>query len=111
MVALAAWWFVAMTESYNLERSPESRALLSRESAGIIASIMVSIPQVRTDAIRRIQRVQTITIVWMSVEAAVSLLAAWRARSPALLAWVYTTVIHGEKTIAGVIEKQQLGIN
>ena len=48
---------------------------------------MVSIPQVPTDAARRIQRVQAITIVWMSVEAAISLLAAWRARSPALLAF------------------------
>ena len=40
-----------------------------------------------SDAIRRIQRVQTVTIAWMSVEAAVSLFAAWRARSPALLAF------------------------
>jgi divalent metal cation (Fe/Co/Zn/Cd) transporter len=48
---------------------------------------VVSIPQVPTDAARRIQRVQAITIVWMSVEAAISLLAAWRARSPALLAF------------------------
>jgi len=40
-----------------------------------------------TDAIRRIQRVQTVTIAWMSVEAVVSLFAAWRARSPALLAF------------------------
>ncbi len=39
------------------------------------------------DAIRRIQRVQTVTIAWMSVEAVVSLFAAWRARSPALLAF------------------------
>jgi Co/Zn/Cd efflux system component len=39
------------------------------------------------DAIRRIQRVQTLTIAWMSVEALVSLLAARRARSPALLAF------------------------
>jgi divalent metal cation (Fe/Co/Zn/Cd) transporter len=39
------------------------------------------------DAIRRIQRVQAVTIVWMSVEAAVSLFAAWRATSPALLAF------------------------
>ena len=38
-------------------------------------------------AIRRIQRVQTLTIAWMSVEAMVSLFAAWRARSPALLAF------------------------
>jgi divalent metal cation (Fe/Co/Zn/Cd) transporter len=31
--------------------------------------------------------VQAITIAWMSVEAVVSLFAAWRARSPALLAF------------------------
>ena len=34
---------------------------------------------------RRIVRIQTLTLVWMSVEAAVSLGAAWAARSPALL--------------------------
>ena len=39
------------------------------------------------DAIRRIHRVQTVTIAWMSVEALVSLFAAWRASSPALLAF------------------------
>jgi divalent metal cation (Fe/Co/Zn/Cd) transporter len=39
------------------------------------------------DAIRRIQRVQAVTVGWMSVEAAVALFAAWRATSPALLAF------------------------
>jgi divalent metal cation (Fe/Co/Zn/Cd) transporter len=39
------------------------------------------------DIIRRIQRIQTVTIVWMAVEAGVSLSAAWMARSPALLAF------------------------
>jgi divalent metal cation (Fe/Co/Zn/Cd) transporter len=39
------------------------------------------------DAVRRIQRIQVITIIWMSVEAAVSLSAAWIACSPALLAF------------------------
>jgi hypothetical protein len=49
---------------------------------------MASVLQIAPpDAIRRIQRVQTVTIVWMSVEALVSLFAAWRARSPALLAF------------------------
>lgn len=49
---------------------------------------MVSISQVPTpDTIRRIHRIQAITIIWMSVEAVVSLSAAWRARSPALLAF------------------------
>src|SRR4029077_5634122 len=49
-----------------------------------MASVVQTAP---TDAIRRIQRVQTVTIAWMSVEALVSLFAAWRARSPALLAF------------------------
>jgi divalent metal cation (Fe/Co/Zn/Cd) transporter len=49
---------------------------------------MVSVPQIGTpDTLRRIRRVQAITIAWMSVEAVVSLFAAWRARSPALLAF------------------------
>ena len=49
---------------------------------------MASAIQIATpEAIRRIQRVQTVTIAWMSVEALVSLFAAWRARSPALLAF------------------------
>ena len=49
---------------------------------------MASVLQVvSSDAIRRIQRVQTVTIAWMSVEAVVSLFAAWRAHSPALLAF------------------------
>ena len=49
---------------------------------------MASVLQIATpEAIRRIQRVQTVTIAWMSVEAVVSLFAAWRARSPALLAF------------------------
>ena len=39
------------------------------------------------DTLRRVRRVQAITIAWMSAEAAVSLFAAWRARSPALLAF------------------------
>jgi divalent metal cation (Fe/Co/Zn/Cd) transporter len=49
---------------------------------------MASMLQIGTPNIfRRIRRVQTVTIAWMSVEAVVSLFAAWRARSPALLAF------------------------
>jgi len=49
---------------------------------------MASVLQIASsDAIRRIQGVQTLTIAWMSVEALVSLLSAWRASSPALLAF------------------------
>src|SRR5450755_3855478 len=49
---------------------------------------MASMLQIASpDALRRIQRVQTVTIAWMSVEAVVSLFAASRASSPALLAF------------------------
>jgi divalent metal cation (Fe/Co/Zn/Cd) transporter len=49
---------------------------------------MVSVPQIGTPNIfRQIRRVQTITIAWMSVEAVVSLFAAWRASSPSLVAF------------------------
>jgi divalent metal cation (Fe/Co/Zn/Cd) transporter len=49
---------------------------------------MASVLQIATpDAIRRVRRVQRVTIAWMSVEAAVSLFAAWRAQSSALLAF------------------------
>ena len=36
---------------------------------------------------RRIRRVQTIIIAWMSIETVLSLFAAWRAHSPALFAF------------------------
>jgi divalent metal cation (Fe/Co/Zn/Cd) transporter len=49
---------------------------------------MPSVLQIASpDAIRRIKRLQTLTIAWMSVEAAVSLSTAWRAHSPALIAF------------------------
>ena len=34
---------------------------------------------------QRVVRIQVLTLIWMSVEAVVSLSAAWMARSPALL--------------------------
>jgi Ca2+/Na+ antiporter len=39
------------------------------------------------EVLRRVTWVQTVTLVWMGVEAAASLGAAWKARSPALLAF------------------------
>ncbi len=49
---------------------------------------MVSRVQIPTqDTLKQIRRIQTITIAWMSVEAALSLWAAWTARSPALAAF------------------------
>ena len=49
---------------------------------------MVSRIQIPTrEALRQIQRIQAITIAWMTVESVVSLWAAWMARSPALAAF------------------------
>ena len=54
---------------------------------GIIQSV-VSTAQVPTqETLKHIHRIQTITIAWMSAEAALSLWAAWTARSPALAAF------------------------
>src|ERR1035438_5322582 len=49
---------------------------------------MTSVLQVPTqDTAQIIQRIQTVTILRITVEAAISLSAAWKARSPALLAF------------------------
>jgi divalent metal cation (Fe/Co/Zn/Cd) transporter len=45
--------------------------------------VLNSLPKL--DTTRRVIRIQVLTVVWMSVEAGVSLSAAWSARSPALL--------------------------
>lgn len=37
--------------------------------------------------VRRIHRIQAVTIAWMIIEAAISLTSAWKAQSPALLAF------------------------
>lgn len=39
------------------------------------------------EVLRRVIQIQTLTLLWMSVEVAASLGAAWKARSPALLAF------------------------
>ena len=54
----------------------------------IILTQMGSMQQTATaGAVQRIRWILAITIVWMTVEASISLFAAWRARSPALLAF------------------------
>jgi divalent metal cation (Fe/Co/Zn/Cd) transporter len=63
---------------------------------------MASAHQVPTTAtLRRIHQIQAITIVWMIIEACVSLWAAWMARSPALLAFGGDSAI--ELLSAGVV--------
>src|SRR6266852_1223983 len=63
---------------------------------------MPSVLQIPTqETFRRIQRIQTLTIVWMAVETSVSLVAAWMARSPALLGFGGDSAI--ELLSAGVV--------
>jgi hypothetical protein len=44
-------------------------------------------PSGRSNVPRRILQLQILTIIWMTVEAAVSLATAWRSHSPALFAF------------------------
>jgi divalent metal cation (Fe/Co/Zn/Cd) transporter len=46
-----------------------------------------------SEAVGRVQRLQLLTVAWMTVEAVVSLIATWEARSPALLAFGGDSVI------------------
>jgi divalent metal cation (Fe/Co/Zn/Cd) transporter len=55
---------------------------------------MVSSVQILPAAdLRRIHRIQAITIVWMSVEVAIGIWAAWRALSPAMTAFAGDSAI------------------
>src|SRR5580704_3688384 len=66
----------------SAERSEKFKVALSSTES------MVSVVQIPTkETLDHIQRIQTITIAWMCVEAALSLWTAWMARSPALLAF------------------------
>jgi divalent metal cation (Fe/Co/Zn/Cd) transporter len=58
-------------------------------SVGCVHNETVSdvIVPLQPDVRSRILRIQVFTLIWMGVEAAVSLGAAWRAHSPALLAF------------------------
>ena len=47
----------------------------------------VASPPPFTDASRRVLRLQVFTVLWMTVEAAISLGSAWNSRSPALFAF------------------------
>ena len=54
-----------------------------------------------SDVLRRVLRVQVITLIWMSVEAIVAFGAAWTSHSPALLAFGGDSLI--ELLSAGVV--------
>jgi divalent metal cation (Fe/Co/Zn/Cd) transporter len=49
------------------------------------APVSASPKKFSPEATRRVIRIQALTLIWMTVEAVVSLAAAWTARSPALL--------------------------
>jgi divalent metal cation (Fe/Co/Zn/Cd) transporter len=59
----------------------------NRLPSNVIIVCVATFPITPAATLRRIQRLQAVTIAWMTFEAAFSLWAAWRARSPALLAF------------------------
>lgn len=79
----------------------KTESWLSLSKAQYMSRMTSLLQAIAPDAHRRIRTVQAITIAWMSVEAAVSLFAAWRARSPALLAFGGDSAI--ELVSAGVV--------
>src|SRR5208283_1763121 len=56
-------------------------SLVQRHNASVSAPPETFSPETT----RRVIRIQALTLIWMTVEAVVSLGAAWTARSPALL--------------------------
>jgi Co/Zn/Cd efflux system component len=72
-------------------------AILRQQSniarGGIISSVVSTVHVPTQETLRRIQQLQTITIAWMAVEAAISLWAARDACSPALAAFGGDSVI------------------
>jgi divalent metal cation (Fe/Co/Zn/Cd) transporter len=63
--------------------SPSPKGALREIIAAVVSAIQVPVE----DTLRRIRRVQILTLTWMSVEAIVSLWTASIARSPALAAF------------------------
>ncbi len=59
--------------------------LRSRMIGRFVMTVATSSPL--SDVSRRVLQLQVITLIWMSVEAVVSLLTAWHSHSPALLAF------------------------
>lgn len=67
-----------------------------------------------TDTSRRVQRLQLLTLAWMSAEAAVALWAAWQARSVALAAfggdslveWASAAVVFGRFHRPGLVTER-----
>jgi divalent metal cation (Fe/Co/Zn/Cd) transporter len=51
------------------------------------SQMAVASPTSLTDVSRRVLRLQVFTILWMALEASISLGAAWRSRSPAMFAF------------------------
>ena len=48
---------------------------------------MATLQIVDQDTERRVRRIQSITITWMTIEAFLSLWSAWKAHSPAMMAF------------------------
>ena len=64
--------------------TPEIHHLVHQREGKNVTDITVPL---QPDILRRILRIQVFTLIWMGLEAAVSLGAAWQAHSPALLAF------------------------
>ena len=71
---------------------------------GIAHSHGESYSYTATDTNRIIKRPQVITICWMPLECSVALMAAWRARSPALLAFGSDSLVKLLSAVVGLLQ-------
>ncbi len=87
------WWFVIIVVAHTLSSSwlrccsPAEKMMTCPPAADPMLEdrMSVAVAHPEPDVLRRVLRLQVLTIVWMTVEAAIALAAAWAARSPALL--------------------------
>src|SRR5260370_7276853 len=63
-------------------------AALSTLSSKIRDQMSIAAVRPAPDFLRRVVRLQVLTIVWMTIESVVALVAAWTPRTPALLGFV-----------------------
>lgn len=72
--------------SFDVRSAQQEKTLIASVSTHNI-NMSAEEKTIRPEVLQRVIWIQTLTLVWMSAEAVVSLGAAWMARSPALLAF------------------------
>jgi divalent metal cation (Fe/Co/Zn/Cd) transporter len=95
-----------MRDSKAVRKSESSRAGLQASAEMLFSSSQPATVRMRMTQSSHVVRLQLITILWMLFECGLALAAAWRARSPVLLAFGSDSLV--ELLSAGVVLLQFL---